>query len=144
MKKNRTETDYTKKDEENQKTNEEKIRPLKNRVEIMERNDKAELRKKIENSQTIEKGREGIAHVIFGRSMIIFALMLLQIILLFWGLTRLSEIWYAFSGIMTVLALVLVVHIINKTENPAYKLVWTVMILVVPLFGSAMYLFVEA
>ncbi len=144
MKKNRTETDYTKKDEENQKTNEEKIRPLKNRVEIMERIDKAELRKKIENSQTIEKGREGIAHVIFGRSMIIFALMLLQIILLFWGLTRLSEIWYAFSGIMTVLALVLVVHIINKTENPAYKLVWTVMILVVPLFGSAMYLFVEA
>ena len=61
MKKNRTETDYTKKDEEKQKTNEEKIRPLKNRVEIMERIDKAELRKKIENSQTIEKGREGIA-----------------------------------------------------------------------------------
>ncbi|MDO5424481.1 MAG: cardiolipin synthase [Eubacteriales bacterium] len=101
--------------------------------------------KKIESSEALEKGKQGAVRIVFGRTFVIFALLIIQVVLMLWGLIRLTEIWYAFTLVMTVLALILVIHIINKPENnPAYKIAWIVVILALPIFGASLYLFVES
>ena len=37
-------------------------------------------------------------------------------------------------------AILLVVYIANKDDNPAYKLAWTIPILIFPIFGAVLYL----
>ena len=45
-----------------------------------------------------------------------------------------------YYGLSTVLALILVCHIVSKHDNPAYKIAWIILILTVPPFGGAMYI----
>ena len=43
----------------------------------------------------------------------------------------------------TVLSTILVIYILNKKEDPSFKLAWIIPILLVPVFGCIFYLFVE-
>ncbi|MCI5995083.1 MAG: cardiolipin synthase [Blautia sp.] len=101
------------------------------------------IRKKIDESQTIEKGRKGIFGVIFGRTAVIILLLLLQVLMLFIAYRYLQEKGVILNFVMKALAVVLVVHIINKRENPAFMISWIILILGWPVFGSLLYLFVE-
>ena len=101
------------------------------------------IRKKIDESQTIEKGRKGIFGVIFGRTAVIILLLLLQVLMLFIAYRYLQEKGVILNFVMKALAVVLVVHIINKRENPAFMISWFILILGWPVFGSQLYLFVE-
>ena len=103
-----------------------------------------EIIKKIENSQTLEKGKQGVFSVLYGRTIVVFLLLLIQILIMIFGVMRLAEAWYAFAVTMTALGVILVIYLINKPENPAYKISWIVMILALPVFGAALYLFVES
>ncbi len=59
-------------------------------------------------------------------------------ILLFYVI--LSEYLLYWRIFATLLSVIVVFYIINKKDNPAYKLVWAVVILLAPLVGGAMYL----
>lgn len=50
--------------------------------------------------------------------------------------------FYAYGAVVA-LALVLVIYIINKRENPAFMIAWIIPILVIPVFGALFYLFIE-
>ena len=41
---------------------------------------------------------------------------------------------------LTIISLLVVVFIVNRRQNPAYKLTWSIMILAFPLFGGLMYI----
>lgn len=41
---------------------------------------------------------------------------------------------------LTVISLLVVVFIVNRRQNPAYKLIWSIIILAFPLFGGLMYI----
>ena len=43
------------------------------------------------------------------------------------------------QALCTILSLVVVIYIINKPDNPAYKLAWVVPILLFPIFGGVFY-----
>ena len=109
-----------------------------------EKLEEQEIIKKIENSQTLEKGKQGVFSVLYGRTIVVFLLLLIQILIMIFGVMRLAEAWYAFAVTMTALGVILVIYLINKPENPAYKISWIVMILALPVFGAALYLFVES
>lgn len=111
---------------------------------LKERIQKQELVKRFENSETLKKGKKGFVTVVFGRTIIVFLLLAVQLFVMAMGLVWLDDVWYAFSGIMTAMGVILVIYIINKPENPAYKISWIVMIVALPIFGSALYLFVES
>lgn len=49
-----------------------------------------------------------------------------------------SAIWLYVS--LTIISLVVVVFVINRRQNPAYKLTWSIMILSFPVFGGLMYI----
>ena len=74
------------------------------------------------------------------RVFIVGLIILLQI---GWGismLTRLTAYSSALNMMLTFLSLMVVLYIINKDDNPAYKLAWIIPILVFPLFGGFLYL----
>ena len=73
----------------------------------------------------------------------VFVVGLIILIQICWGismLTRLTEYSSALNMVLTVLSLFAVLYIINKDDNPAYKLAWIIPILVFPLFGGFLYL----
>ena len=45
-----------------------------------------------------------------------------------------------FYAALTIISLLVVVFIVNRRQNPAYKLTWSIMILAFPLFGGLMYI----
>lgn len=73
---------------------------------------------------------------------IVGILIVLQIAILLFATLRLGDYLAYFETIYTILSVVVVIYIVNKKENPAYKLAWSVTILVFPLFGGIFYLIV--
>ena len=109
----------------------------------MEKWKKNELVRKIESSQTVQKGKNGISSVVFGRTFMVFLSLFLQLIFMIWGYYWLASKWYFVNGFVTVLGVLEVVYVANERSNPAFKLAWTIVILALPIFGSLLYLFVE-
>lgn len=81
-----------------------------------------ELVKKIENSQTVQKGKKGISSVIFGRTFLVFFSLFLQLIFMVWGYYWLASKWYFVNGVVTVLGVLEVIYVANERSNPAFKL----------------------
>ena len=73
----------------------------------------------------------------------VFVVGLIILVQLLWGismLTKLTEYSSLLNMALAFLSLLAVLYIINKDDNPAYKLAWIIPILVFPLFGGFLYL----
>ena len=99
----------------------------------MEKWKKNELVRKIESSQTVQKGKNGISSVVFGRTFMVFLSLFLQLIFMIWGYYWLASKWYFVNGFVTVLGVLEVVYVANERSNPAFKLAWTIVILALPI-----------
>ena len=87
--------------------------------------------------------KKKLFNVIYGRTFVILILLFIQILILaimFFKLTNYMIYLYSF---FKVLQAVLVIYILNKKEEPSFKLAWIILILLVPVFGCIFYLFVE-
>ncbi|MFI3284521.1 MAG: cardiolipin synthase, partial [Erysipelotrichaceae bacterium] len=84
-----------------------------------------------------------ISGFIFSRILIVSCLVLIQIAIIcvafIWFYDFIEYIWGGFS----LLSIVLVVWIINDQSNPAFKLAWVLPVLVFPVVGGFLYLFIE-
>lgn len=105
--------------------------------------EKRDMEQEIRKEKKLEKGKKGFFGIIYGRAAVVILLMVIQIALIFVFYNWLSEYVYFLNTALTILGFLLVVHIINKKENPAFMLTWVILILVVPVFGTLLYLFVE-
>lgn len=79
--------------------------------------------------------------IIFNRITILCLLILIQLtwfVLFLLNLT--NESWWI-NILMQALSILALLAIINRNDNPAYKLAWTIPILLFPLFGGLAYLF---
>ena len=102
-----------------------------------------EEKKILEENTVLQKGRQGAMRVVYGRTAVIALLFVSQILLMvcmvnFFG----RYIPMAFGGYM-VFALCIVLVIINKEESPETKLMWTIITMLLPLVGGALYLYVK-
>ena len=68
------------------------------------------------------------------------ALILLQLGIIYALIFRMSVQWTEFYFILQALNVLLVIYIINKNDNPSYKIAWIVFILGVPAVGGVTYL----
>ena len=80
-----------------------------------------------------------IAHLLMGRLTIVGVSILLQICWLFLVLWKFSYQFTYANSIIRAAAIVLVLVIANKWENPANKLSWTFLILLSPILGIMLY-----
>lgn len=76
----------------------------------------------------------------FSKIMIVAYLIILQLLFLLSLLFFLSSYSDLINFILRILSILMVIYIINKDDNPSYKLAWVSTILIVPLFGGVMYL----
>jgi cardiolipin synthase len=73
---------------------------------------------------------------------IVGVLLVLQIAFFVYTTWWLGEYQEYLQIACTILSVLVVIYIVNKKENPAYKLAWSVLILIFPLFGGLFYLIV--
>lgn len=67
-------------------------------------------------------------------------LILLQVVFIVFTILNLGEYYAYLHAACTVVSIIVVVYIINKPDNPAYKLAWVVPILLFPIFGGIFYI----
>ena len=84
--------------------------------------------------------KRGIMQIIFSRTVIMLALLLLNFYLLISLLFQLFEgITLVFGGIVVITAIMLVI-VLNTDDPPEFQLSWCVVIALLPLFGIVLYL----
>ena len=94
-----------------------------------------------EKKISVEKGRQGLLKVVFGRTAIMVLIILAQLLFLLVSFYVLRDrVLYAYWMSQLMVAGI-VIHIINKGGSPEFKMAWIVPILVMPIFGSLFYLF---
>lgn len=81
---------------------------------------------------------------IFSRNFVFIVLLLTQIGFFIFSVNYLREQFYFMYLFLILLDVFLVFFIMNKADNPSYKLSWIIAISVVPLFGGLAYLFIKA
>lgn len=89
------------------------------------------------------KGRKGIQTVIYGRTLFVVLAFAVQIALMLSFYLYLREYSIFMHGLFAVLGTFVVLHLFNGGENPDFKVVWMLPILIFPVFGAMLYLFVR-
>lgn len=87
------------------------------------------------------KNIKKIGKFLFGRLFIGLWVLALQTYWIITILFSLGEHYHEVSVILTIFSIVAIIYIINKDENPAYKLAWVIPIAMVPILGGIMYLY---
>ncbi len=85
------------------------------------------------------KTLKNIARFIFSLKATIVLLLLLQIMFIVFTFFHLSEQYTYLNIIFTILGLALTIYILNQPTNPAYKMVWIIPLLAMPLFATVAY-----
>lgn len=85
----------------------------------------------------------GMLRIIFGRTTFGVVSLIAQVAILFWVFRFLSRYIVVFYGGFTLLSALVIIYILNKEENPSFKLSWMIPIAAVPVFGIMFYLFAE-
>ena len=97
----------------------------------------------LQPQEILEKSRKGIFHIIFGRTMVIILALAFQFYLLFSFLFSLAQYVPVFFGGILAFTAVMLLVILNSREDPTVKLSWSIVIAILPIFGSLLYLFVR-
>ena len=81
--------------------------------------------------------------IVFGRTMIMILIILLQIFLLFWLFAKMGVYSKFGLAVLQILAVFTIIYIVNCKDNPAFKLAWIIPISAFPVFGTLLYVFVK-
>ena len=88
-----------------------------------------------------KKAKKGIFHIIFSRTALIAALLIVQIGIFIRTISMLEEHATSVYIGFVALSIVVIVYIINREENPAFKMSWILFVLLIPIVGTAFYIF---
>jgi len=81
-----------------------------------------------------------ISKIVTGKLFTFVAFMLLQIGIILWGIIFISNKVVFVEIILRIISIIVALYIINKPENPSYKLAWIIPLLLFPALGCLMYL----
>ena len=95
------------------------------------------------SKEQLQKGKRGLLSIVFGRTGIIILLVLIQVGFLLLLFQFLRDYVFTFYWATVFLGFCLVVAMIGKPGNPAFKISWIVPILMFQLFGALFYLYMN-
>ena len=81
-----------------------------------------------------------ILKLVSNRALIIGILILLQLAVLFAIIFRFQEYFVYFYATYLLVSAAVIVKIVNSRSNPAYKIAWLIPIMMIPIFGTVIYL----
>ncbi len=96
-----------------------------------------------EQKAALQRGKQGIFRIVFGRTGVVVSLLLAQFLFLFAIFQTLEQYVPYFWVTNTILAVGIVEELIVKDENPTVKITWVVLVMALPVFGLFLYLFTQ-
>lgn len=93
--------------------------------------------------RTAKKGKKGIVTLIFSRIFIFAVLVLAQVFILAFFFWHVNEEYKFFYDIIKGLSFILTLYIVNENSDPTMKMIWAIVILLIPVFGALLYLYVK-
>ena len=84
----------------------------------------------------MSKGKKSLVKVVYGRTLIVLAIVLIQLAVLFSIYVFLMEYVTYIVGASTVLSAIVLLYIINNRTNPMYKISWIIPVALMPIFGT--------
>lgn len=100
-----------------------------------------EVRHRDKSQSISKKAKNKVFGVIYSRTAVVIALLLLQIGLMLFSLTYLEAYTNYMYGIFIILTMVAVIYIMNDKGNPETKQTWLLFVLLVPVVGVGFYVF---
>ena len=94
-------------------------------------------------SKVAKVAKKGLFRIVFSRTGIMLLLILLQLGIFIMIPYYLNAYTTYIYGAFRAVSLLVLIHIINSKGNPAFKMTWTLCVLVFPVVGSLFYLFVQ-
>ena len=79
-------------------------------------------------------------HILFQRAVYVCLFATVQIAVLVWIFLRMHALVPYFWVLCILLSVLAAMHIINRNNNPAFKIAWLIPILLLPIFGGLLYL----
>lgn len=74
------------------------------------------------------------------RLVMVVLLIVIQVVWMTYIVAIIGENSEILQKLLELFSLIVVIYLVNKEDNPAYKLAWTIPILIFPLFGGFAYL----
>ena len=96
----------------------------------------------MEIKSKVKKAKHGIFHLIFSRTALVAALLILQVVFLIALITKLKKYAFPFYAGFTILSGIVIIYIINRKENPAFKMSWILFVFLIPIVGTVFYIFI--
>ena len=81
-----------------------------------------------------------ISGFLFRRSVIVGALIFVQLLFLIVAIFKMANQFIYMYGILLIFSLITVIYVVGARINPAYKIAWTILILSFPIFGGIFYI----
>ncbi len=93
--------------------------------------------------ELLKRGKKGLLHLVFSRTGVVTLLLLLQIGALVLLMLRFQEYAVHYYSLSAVLSACMVVYLLNSDTDPNAKITWLVVILLAPVAGVLLYLYVR-
>ena len=81
-----------------------------------------------------------ILKVVFGRVLFTVLCLIIQLVWIIALVWKLNQYYVWFATVIEIIGIIVVLRINAKSDNSAARLVWTIVILSLPLFGITLYL----
>ena len=98
----------------------------------------------VREMKPVKKAQKGIAKIIFSRAFVLVALLLIQIGVFALAVTYVKDYANFIYAAFVILEIISVIAIINSDSDPNFKTTWILVILILPIFGAAFYVFVKS
>lgn len=92
----------------------------------------------------LKRGRKGVARVIFSRSGLILALLLVQAVLLFDMFGWFEKFLPHIVGGSVLLTAGMVLYLLNSSIDPTAKITWLVIVMMLPVFGALLFWYTQS
>ena len=89
------------------------------------------------------KKLRGLFRIIFGRTAFVILFMAIQLGILFGVFRWLEDYVHIIYVVSILLSAVVIIYIFNEPINSSFKMAWIVPVLVIPVFGVLLYIFVQ-
>ncbi len=92
----------------------------------------------------LKKGQKGIIHAIFSRFGLILVMLFVQVLILFGILQWFGDFLPHVIGGSALLSFIMVVLLLNSQMNPAVKITWLIVIMLMPVFGVLLLIYTQS
>ncbi|MGN0484816.1 MAG: cardiolipin synthase [Lachnospiraceae bacterium] len=93
--------------------------------------------------QLRKKGVSGVKNVIYGRTLFVISAFLVQFVVIIAGFFWLSAYGFITYLLFLVIGLSVILHLFNSKGSPDFKMVWMLPMVVFPIFGALLYVYVD-